>query len=197
MFKRTVLTDKDGKPLSRSEGEAVMKGRGAIAIATYALLLSIGSILSNTNSGRVLNATLEINDTWAFYQAKSIKQAIAQASVDEIDIFLLGTGISPEAKTFAEERARRHKTNVARYETDPAAGDGKKELAVKANALQREREEAKSRSFYYSLSTALLQIGIVLSSTSILAISMEMLYVSIGFACAGVTLMANGYWGLF
>lgn len=46
-----MIKGKDGKDLSRSEGEAVMKGRGAVTISIYALLLAICTLLGNANSG--------------------------------------------------------------------------------------------------------------------------------------------------
>ena len=48
-----ALKDKTGKVLSRSEGEAVMKGRGAITISILAALLAIGTLIANGVSSKV------------------------------------------------------------------------------------------------------------------------------------------------
>ena len=76
-----MLKDKTGKVLSRSEGEAIMKGRSSVVISCCAALLALAAMLSNNNSSRILNDTLSANDTWAFYQAKSIKQQIKQENI--------------------------------------------------------------------------------------------------------------------
>ena len=69
-----VLKDKTGKTLSRSEGEAVMKSRGAITISIYAALLAICTLISGNISGKILSNNIFASDSWAHYQAKSIKQ---------------------------------------------------------------------------------------------------------------------------
>jgi Domain of unknown function (DUF4337) len=179
---KMVLKDKTGKVLSRSEGEAVMKGRGAITISIYAALLAICTLVSASYSGKVLTNTLKANDTWAFYQAKSIKQAITEMALDD----------AIRAKDTA--KAEDLKAKIARLESDPASGEGKKELAAKGVSLENERDAAKVRSPYLSFASAFLQIAIVLSSTAILAVSMEMLFASIAIGAAGALLLANGIW---
>jgi Domain of unknown function (DUF4337) len=180
-----ALKDKTGKMLSRSEGEAVMKGRGAITISILAAVLAIGTLLGNGVSSRVLTNTIKINDTYSFFQAKSIKQSLAEYEIDDAI-----------ARSDAK-RAEELKAKVARYESDPATGEGKRELLAKAHQLEDERDVAKARSPYFSFASAALQIAIVLSSTAILAVSMEMLWASIGMGILGALLLANAIWGWF
>lgn len=180
-----MLKDKDGKLLSRSEGEAIMKSRGAITISIYAALLAICTLISASNSSKVLSNTLKANDTWAFYQAKAIKQSIAEIAMND----------AADAKNNA--KVAELKAKIERYESDPASGEGKKELFVKGKALEAERDAAKLRGPYFSFASAFLQIAIVLSSTAILAVSMEMLFVSIMFGTLGALMLANGYWYFF
>ena len=180
-----ALKDKTGKVLSRSEGEAVMKGRGAITISILAALLAIGTLIANGVSSKVLTNTLKINDTYNFYQAKSVKQNLAEYALDD------ALARKDDAKA-AEIRAK-----IAGYETDPKTGEGKRELLAKAKVLEDERDAAKARGPYFSFSSAVLQIAIVLSSTAILAVSMEMLWASIAMGVLGALLLANGIWGIF
>jgi hypothetical protein len=175
-----VLRDKTGKILSRSEGEAVMKGRGAITISIYAALLAICTLYSNATSSTVLGDTLKINDTYNFYQAKSIKQSLAEYEIDDA-----------QARGDAK-RAEELKAKIARYESDPATGEGKRELLTEAKRLERERDSAKAKGPYLSFASAALQIAIVLSSTAILAVSMEMLWASVAIGVLGALLLGNG-----
>jgi hypothetical protein len=179
---KMVLKDKTGKVLSRSEGEAVMKGRGAITISIYAALLAICTLVSASYSGKVLTNTLKANDTWAFYQAKSIKQAITEMALDDA------------IRANDKDKVDNLKAKVARLESDPSTGEGKKELAEKGKTLEEERDTARKRSPYLSFASAFLQIAIVLSSTAILAVSMEMLFASIAIGALGSILLANGIW---
>jgi hypothetical protein len=177
-----VLKDKTGKVLSRSEGEAVMKGRGAVTISILAALLAICSLLAGSNSGKVLTNNIVASDTWNFYQAKSIKQMLAESQLDDAIE-------RHDDKKIADLRAK-----IARYESDPQSGEGKRELMDKAKKLEKERDEARARGPYYSFSSALLQIAIVLSSTSILAVSMELLWASVAIGTLGAFLLANAVW---
>lgn len=178
------LKDKDGRVLSRSEGEAIMKGRGAITISIFALLLAVMQLISNANGGKILTNTMNISDTWSFYQSKSIKQSLAEYAQED--------AISRKDQKRADDLQRK----IDRYETEPSTGEGKKELMTKARMLEQERSIAQKKSPWYSISITLVQIALVLSSTAILAVSMEMLWVSIAAAVFASTLFANGYFML-
>ena len=169
------------KGMSRSEGEAVMKGRGAITISLFALLLAVMQLVSNGNSSKILSTTLAITDTWSFYQSKSIKQSQAEYAQED--------ALRANDKKRADELQRR----IDRYESEPSTGEGKKELMAKARQLEAERAVSQKRSPWYSISITLVQIGLVLSSTAILAVSMEMLWASIACAVIASALFANGF----
>jgi len=180
-----MLKGKDGKPLSRSEGEAIMKGRGAITISVLAMILAICTLIGNSTSSKVLTNTIKINDTYSFYQAKSIKQSLAEYELD--DAQARGDAKKTDAL----------KAKIDRYESDPASGEGKKELLAKAKQLETDRDAAKAKGPYFSFASAALQIAIVLSSTAILAVSMEMLWASVAVGVIGTLLLSNGIWSWF
>ena len=89
------------------------------------------------------------------------------------------------------------KAKIERYESDPKTGEGKRELMAKAQRLEAERDEARKRGPYFSFASAFLQIAIVLSSTAILAVSMEMLWASVAVGLLGSMLLSNGIWFWF
>ena len=71
------------KPLTRSEREAQIKDKAGWVITVIAALLAVNTYIANGNSSKVLNNTIKANDTWSFYQAKSIKQTLAEQSYDD------------------------------------------------------------------------------------------------------------------
>lgn len=71
------------KPLSRSEKEALIKDKAGWIITVLAALLAINTLMGGSNGSKVLNNTIDANNTWAFYQAKSIKQTLAEQSLDD------------------------------------------------------------------------------------------------------------------
>jgi len=172
----------DKKPLSRSEREAKIKDKAGWVITVIAALLAVNTYISNGNSSKVLNNTIKANDTWSFYQAKSIKQTLAEQSYDD----------AIDKKQF--EKAEKFKAKIARYESDPATGEGKKELMAKARALEAERDEVRKSGPWMTFSGMAYQLGIVLLSAAILAVSMPLFWGSIAVSAVGAFLMSQGIW---
>lgn len=170
------------KPLSRSEREAQIKDKAGWVITVLAALLAINTLMGGSNSSKVLNNTIDANNTWAFYQAKSIKQTLAEMALDD----------AVRAKDTAKQTALQAK--IDRYESEPATGEGKKELMAKARALEAERTVAKSRSPWYTYAGSLFQIAIVLLTASILAVNMSLFWASLGVGAVGGLLMSQAVW---
>ena len=170
------------KQLSRSEREAVIKDKAGWVIVVFAAFLAINTYMGNGNSGRILNDTIEANNTWAFYQAKSIKGTLAEMALDDA-----------MARKDVNKVAALSK-KIARYESDPATGEGKKELMAKARALEADRAVAKQRSPWYTFAGSLFQIAIVLLSASILAVNNRLYTASLYVGGIAMVLMSQSIW---
>lgn len=165
---------------SRSEREAKLKDKAGMVISVFALLLAVNSWYGGTLSSKTLNNTIAANNVWAFYQAKSIKQTLAEQSLDDAQY----------RKDTA--KAEKLKAKIDRYESDPKTGEGKKELFEKARKLEAERDEAKKRSPWIGYASTMYQLSIVVLSASILAVSMSMFWGSFLVAGLGILLSAQG-----
>ena len=170
---------------SRSEREAKLKDKAGMVISVFALLLAVNSWYGGTLSSLTLNNTIKANNVWAFYQAKSIKQTLAEQSLDDA-IYRKDTA-----------KIEKLQAKIARYESEPATGDGKKELMEKARKLEAERDEAKKRSPWIGYASTLYQLSIVVLSASILAVSMSMFWGSFFVAGLGLLLSAQGVFLFF
>ena len=170
------------KTLSRSEREAQIKDKAGWVIVVMAALLAINTYMGNGNSGRILNDTIEANNTWAFYQAKSIKGTLAEMALDD----------AMARKDVNKVHALSKK--IARYESDPATGEGKKELMARARALEADRAVAKTRSPWYTYAGSLFQIAIVLLTASILSVKNSLYWASIGVGAFASVLMSQAVW---
>jgi len=175
-----VLSDK--KPLSRSEREASIKDKAGWLITVLAALLAINTYISSGNSSKVLNNTISANNTWAFYQAKSVKQTLAEMARDD----------AVERKQV--EKVDKLTAKIDRYESEPATGEGKKELFAKAKALEAERDEIRKSGPWLTFAGSAFQIAIVLLTASILAVSMSLYFASIGVGFFAALLMSQGLW---
>jgi hypothetical protein len=170
------------KPLSRSEREALIKDKAGWVIVVFAALLAINTYMGGSNSSKVLNNTIEANNTWAFYQAKSIKQTLAEQSQDDAK-FRNDT-----------KRVEQLQKKIDRYESEPATGEGKKELMAKAQKLEADRTVAKERSPWYTFAGSLFQIAIVLLSASILAVNNRLYTASLYVGGVAILLMSQAVW---
>ena len=167
---------------SRSEREAAIKDKAGWVITVIAALLAVNTYIANGNSSKVLNNTIKANDTWSFFQAKSIKQTLAEMRLDD----------AVAAKD--TKKAEALKAKIDRYESDPATGEGKKELMAKARALEAERDQIRKSGPWLTFSGMAYQLGIVLLSAAILAVSMNLFWGSIAVSAVGALLMSQGIW---
>jgi len=176
------MAEAETKPLSRSEREAQIKDKAGWVIVVFAALLAINTYMAGGNSSKVLNNTIEANNTYAFYQAKSIKGTLAEMALDD--------AMARKDVNKVNELSKK----IARYESDPATGEGKKELLAKARGLEAERAVAKQRSPWYTYAGSLLQIAIVLLTASILAVKNSLLRASLGVGGFAIVLMSQAIW---
>jgi hypothetical protein len=170
---------------SRSEREAKLKDKAGMVISVFALLLAVNSWYGGALSSKTLNNTISANNVWAFYQAKSIKQTLAEQSLDDA-VYRKDTA-----------KAEKLQAKIDRYESDPKTGEGKKELMEKARALEAERDEAKKRSPWIGYASTMYQLSIVVLSASILAVSIGMFWGSFFVAGLGMLLSAQGVFLFF
>ena len=167
------------KPLSRSEREARIKDKAGWVITVIACLLAATTYISNGFSSKAMTNLIKANDTYSFYQAKSIKQSIVEGQLED----------AKDPKRRAELQAK-----IDRYESDPAKEEGKRELLAKAQALEAERDEAKLHLPWLTFAGMSLQFAIVLLSASILAVSTKMFNWSIAVSAFGALLLSQGVW---
>lgn len=165
---------------SRSEREAKIKDKAGMVISVFALILAVNSWYGGKLGSTVLNNTISANNVWAFYQAKSIKQTLAEMRMDD----------AIAAKD--TKKAEALKAKIDKYESDPETGEGKKELMAKARKLEAERDQAKKSTPWIGYANTLYQLSIVVLSASILAVSMSMFWGSFFVAGLGLLLSAQG-----
>ena len=161
------------KPLSRSEREAQIKDRAGFVIVILAAMLAISTMIGGQNSSKTMNNTIAANNQWAWYQAKNMRQVLYETAAVESKI---------------SENRIKFENEAARMKAD------KEEIMVKARALEEERDVARQRSPWFTWAGSVLQIGIVLLTASILAVSMPMFWISIVVGSVGSVLVSQALW---
>jgi hypothetical protein len=158
-----------------------------IYLGVVALLLAIASLGGGSAMKEMLAANIHASDTYAYYQAKTLRQTHYQIAADYLEV--AGTGDPAKIA----ELIKRYRATAARYESEPATGDGKKELLAKAHEWETRRDTAAARDPNFEFAEAFLQIAIVIGSVSIVAVSRWLLGLSAAAAVCGVALALNGF----
>jgi len=144
------------------------------------LLLAVNVWYGGKLSSTVMNNTIKASDVYNFYQAKSLKQSLAEQNLYEAQ------------RNGDKARVEEMKAKIEKYESDTKSGEGKKELLAKANKLEAERDDAKLRSPWIGYASTAYQMAIVILSASILAVSMMLFWSSFVVAGLGLILSLNG-----
>ena len=166
----------------------------AIYVGVVAMLLAIAALGGAEATKDMLNSNIHASDTYAFYQAKNIRQTLYQTSTAELELLAAGAvALSESDKTKAAELIKRNRDTITRYESEPATGEGKKELMAKAKEWEHKRDHAAAQLPNFEYAEAAFQIAIVLGSVAIVASSPALLGFSGVLAVFGVLLTLNGY----
>lgn len=174
------------------------RSRAAFSIAVMAMLLAITSLGGGNAAEDIMNYNIQASDTWAFYQAKTIRKASTEMAADALEAQLSASpNLSPEQRQSIEKKIADYRQNVARYESEPDKGEGRKELSKKALELTAMRNRAMEQDPNFDFAEALFQIAIVLASVAILAISRKVLYGALIVGAVAFVLMLNGYFLFF
>lgn len=193
-MKADEAADTIGEAHGSTHGTEAFRRRVAVLIGILAMLLAISGLGGQNAAKEMVNSNILASDVYGFYQAKNIRQTAFLLAADELEILLLTQKELPdETRTAIQAKIDRYKRTVARYESEPETGEGKKELLAKAKAFEAEREHARAQDPNFDLSEALLQIAIVLCSVSIVAASAPLAVVGAVFGAIATVLMINGF----
>jgi hypothetical protein len=187
---------------ARESADEKFKSRAALVIAVMAALLAITSLGGGNAAEDMANNNIHASDTWAFYQAKSIRQTTMRVAADNLEVELRANpNMAPEARDFLQKKIDEYRATAARYDDEPdkddpnnvLKGEGRKQLSARAQDYEKQREEAAKQDPNFDFSEALFQIAIVLASVAILADSRLVLRISLAVGVAATLLMVNGY----
>ena len=174
VMKMVTRQPKDGKEVDQSATEKMIKSKAGLVINIFAALLAFNMWLQGSLHSKVMNNTIQANDIWAFYQAKSIKQTQYELAAQQ-------TTNPAQAKKFSQK--------AASYEQGP---EGKPALFKQAKDLETARDHYKQQLPWVGYASTAYQLSIVLLSASILSVSMALFWGSFVLAGAGVVLMLQG-----
>ena len=177
------------------------RSRAALLIAVIAAVLAVGGLGGGNATDAMIINTIRASDTWAFFQAKNVRQTAYEIANVEIEGDLAEPGLDPATRTRLERMLADNRATIARYDSepdpdapnDPTAGEGKRQLTARARAFEAEREVAMARDDNFDWAEVLLQLALVLGSVAILAINRPILILSGLLGALGALLTLNGF----
>src|SRR5215213_3115549 len=135
----------------------------ALLIAVLALFLALAETMAKGAQTSGLSYNVEASNLWAFFQAKTVRQTVVRTAGEMAEIDR--TGDEAAAEAIAKQTDAWAKT-VARWESEPETGEGRKELIARAKAAEAKRDTARAKYHHYEVSSAAFQIAIVLASAT-------------------------------
>jgi Domain of unknown function (DUF4337) len=142
----------------------------SLMVVVLAVATAFGSLKAGGFGSKVMLYQAQASDSWAFYQAKSIKQRIAEM----------------EARRSTGDQAASAAADVERYRTE------EKDLQAKAEGLEAARDAVAKHGPPLGFAIALLQIGIALASICLITKRKQLWAVSGLLGAIGITYLIYG-----
>ncbi|MBU5638919.1 DUF4337 domain-containing protein [Geomonas sp. Red69] len=159
-------------------------------LALTTVILAVCATLATFKGGgfstRSVLAQSQASDQWAFYQAKSIKQSLAEMEQGQLERELLRTG-DRQVGAAMEARAQALKAKIAKYDQEKA------KIQDEAKKLEKERDEAQRHGRPFGLAVIFLQIAILLSSIAALLKKKAVWVAGVAVGICGLVQFANGF----
>ncbi|HET9019508.1 MAG TPA: DUF4337 family protein, partial [Acetobacteraceae bacterium] len=159
-----------------------------LLIAVLAAMLAICAQQAKRADIAVEENAVLAADTWNEYQAKSVRSALAHDLEQFADSLDLPAGA--DRVTFRENYIKRLKSDEQHYEKDPESG--KATLATRARRYEEKRQDSLERAHTYDNAAAALELGIVLSTASVITDAKLLLRFGYVMGAIGVILALFG-----
>jgi hypothetical protein len=146
----------------------------AFTMSVLAVLVAVTTVLGHrTHTEAVLNQN-KATDQWNFYQAKKIRSNDTALAADLLSVITIAdkAGADKISKAYADHQSKWN--------------DDLKQEQDKAESLEKQVEFAEARADRFDLSEALLEIGLVITSVTLLTRSRAYWYLGMVFALGGI-----------
>ncbi len=153
----------------------------SVTMAILAVLVAVVSLVGHRAHTEEVVLQAQAADQWAYYQAKNIRR-----HTDEMFIDLTSTQATTDAAALAKLREK-YSEEAARYK------DEQKEIEDKAREMEAEVGIERKRADRFDLAEVFLEIGLVI--TSITLLSGRRLFWALGilFGLAGIGIAVTGF----
>ena len=135
----------------------------ALLVAITATFMALSNVKDGNIAQAMARAQAEMLDHWSYYQAKSTKENIAQAALDQLTIQKqMGLATNPQAAAALDAKIQEYAAAVAKYKGEKA------ELKQKAEGYKDEYDRLNYRDDQFDVAEAGLSLAIALYGVSAL-----------------------------
>jgi hypothetical protein len=189
------------RAVEHAEEEHEAKGnafrtRVAIYIGLVGLILAVVHMAGAAASKHAMLSGLETSDTYAYYQAKVLRQVVLDSSTVELNNFAASTGDNGVKQRVSEQIAAWAK-DIDKIKDDPKGGHGQKQLLDAAQKSHERQVTAMASDENYDLAEALLQVAIVFASIAMVANVRMLVLGSVVMSALGILAGIKGWLLLF
>jgi len=156
----------------------------ALLVALAATFVALASVKDRNITLRMNQAQAKAIDTWNYYQAKSMKQNLAESTLDELTTLNASTAAGAAE---AGKRIDNYKKSVSRYEHEK--GDIKEE----AEGYEKKYEALNQQHDLFDLSEAAMSVAIALLGVTALTKKRWLLAVAAVFLVTGAFFGVAGF----
>jgi hypothetical protein len=152
----------------------------SLTMAVLAVFVAVVSLLGHrAHTEEVVKRALA-SDQWAYYQAKNIREH------EDVLVSDLGGVISSKDAGAMDKFRDKYAQEAERYKGD------KKQIEEKARELEREVESEEHRADRYDLAEVFLEIGLVITSITLLSGRRIFWYLGMVLGVVGVVVAVSG-----
>jgi hypothetical protein len=152
----------------------------SITISIMAVLVAGATLLGHRAHTEELLLQSQATDQWAYYQAKNGRYHGMQTTADLIETMI------PRDKDKAEVLLKKYEKEIARYDSN------KEDISEKAKELEKERDLVSRRADRFDGGEALLEIGLVICSITLLTKRKGFWVGGVLIGALGIVLAATG-----
>jgi hypothetical protein len=165
------------------------------AVATLVALTATFMALCNIKDGNITQAMAQQQmravDQWAYYQAKSTKQHMAEQIRDQLVLQrdLTGATMPAEARATLEKKIGDYAEEAKKYDVEKA------DIQAKADGCEKEYDRLNIHDDQFDMAEASISVGIALFGVTALTQKRWLLAVGGVVAAFGVLLGLGGFFG--
>jgi len=166
----------------------------ALTMTILAVLVAVVTVLGHrTHTDAILNQTraaVEQNraaDEWAFYQAHKIRANDTELISDLMSVVTIAN------KDEAKKKAKGYADHQQKWAADLKEAEEKaRETEKKVSEFEEKVEGAEGRANHFDLGEVLLEIGLVITSITLLTHKRIYWYMGMGFSVVGIVATVMG-----